>query len=115
MDLIKNNDNIITSILDIIDDRELKFLFFKNNFNYEMAKTSCNTLLNINELVREYNISYTKESKDGEKLILLFGLLQGLFVAVDSLYTIGRMSNLNKLMININQNEDLREIFVQKL
>lgn len=110
MNLIKENDAIINSFINIIEDREFKFLLFKNNFNYEMAVTSCKTLLNINQLVREYLISYEKEAKDGEKLILLFGILQGLFVGVDSLYTIGRMSNLNKLMININQNEDLREI-----
>ena len=110
MAIINDNDKIVSRFQEIINNKEIKFIHFKNDFNFEMTKTSCETLLNLNELVREYRLSYLNEGKNGEKLILLFGLLQGLFVAVDSLYTIGRVSNLNKLMININQNEDLREI-----
>lgn len=110
MENINFNNFVVSDFVKVIEDKELKFLFFKNEFNYEMARTSCDTLININLIVDEYLVSYHKEAGDGEKLTLLFGLLQGLFVAIDALYTIGKMTNLNKLMININQNNNLREI-----
>ncbi|MFA6627231.1 MAG: hypothetical protein WCT17_01700 [Bacilli bacterium] len=83
---------------------------FKNDFQYQMTQESCDTLLNMRKLIAGYEHLYTEPLKEGSKVLLLFGLLQGLFVAIDCLYTIGRSTSLDKMMININQNSALREI-----
>jgi hypothetical protein len=110
MNDIALNNKVLSQFLDKIQEKEIKYLIFKNDFNFLMAKTSCDTLRNINILVDEYRHSYCTETSSGDKALLLFGILQGLFVGIDCHYTIGRSTLLNKIMININQNDSLREI-----
>ena len=83
---------------------------FANDFQDQMTQESCDTLQNMHALIEGYRRCYQDVKYEGSKALLLFGLLQGLFVAIDCLYTIGRATSLNKMMISINQNRTLRDI-----
>lgn len=107
---MKNNSTLINEYIESISDVKLKKILFKDEFNFHMAHTSAATLLNMEVLINEYLNDIKKNNGDGDKIILLFGILQGLFVGIDSIYTIGKATGLNKLMINLNQHESLREI-----
>ncbi|HHU56391.1 MAG TPA: hypothetical protein GXZ48_06870 [Acholeplasmataceae bacterium] len=107
---IELNRERLQKLLDIIINQDVAFLMFKDKFAYEMAKTSCHMLENMNLLAIKYRNSYSKQKTNSDKLLLLFGILQGLFVAIDSLYTIGKTTNVNKIFLNINQNDSLRAI-----
>ncbi len=106
----KDYKKYLNIFLDIIEEKSLKSQLFTNDFYYNMAKTSGKTLINIELLINEYLKDNSDFLNDGDKIVSLFGVLQGLFVGIDSIYTIGRATGLNKLMININQNEALRSI-----
>jgi hypothetical protein len=99
---------VLSEFQDILKN-ERKTLF-QNDFQYHMTQESCDTLQNMQKLIAGYEELFHKPPVAGSKVLLLFGLLQGLFVAIDCLYTIGRSTSLNKMMININQNIVLREI-----
>lgn len=103
------NLQLINTILDKLTNQELTKALFKNKFEYEMTRVSCLTLLNVNSMIEEYRSDHDF-SKSGDKALLLFGILQGLFVGIDSVYTIGKATGLNKLLINLNQNQALRHI-----
>lgn len=96
--------------LEKIEDEKLKSHLFTNDFYYHMAKTSGKTLINLELLINEYLHDNRYQLNDGDKIISLFAILQGLFVGIDSIYSIGKATGLNKLLININQNEALRNI-----
>lgn len=105
-----NNTLLINKYIESLNNGEIKKVLFKDKFNFHMAKTSLGTLLNIEILIDEYLKDTKVKNNNGDKIILLFGILQGLFVGIDSIYTIGKATGLNKLMINLNQHESLREI-----
>lgn len=107
---VEINRNRLHQLLEVIIHKDIAYLLFKDDFAYEMAKTSCHTLENMNLLATKYRNTYLTVKTNSDKLLLLFGLLQGLFVAIDSLYTIGKATNVNKIFVNINQNDSLREI-----
>lgn len=107
---MKNNIPLIKEYIEKIKNPNIKNALFKDEFNYHMGLTSAQTLLNIELLISEYLIDNPKITKNGDKIIYLFGILQGLFVGIDAIYTIGKASGLNKLMINLNQHDSLREI-----
>lgn len=108
-DLYTNNQ-AINLFYEHLNNKEIKFYFFKNEFNYRMAETSLSILKNINYLIDHYRETVGRNEENGEKILNLYGILQGLFVGIDCLYTIGKASTMNKLMINLNQNITLREI-----
>lgn len=108
-DIIINND-ALNDFIKHINIEETRYLIFQNEFNYHMTLTSLETLKNINLLIDRYKKDVSVEILEGEKVLNLFGILQGLFVGIDCLYTIGKATMLNKMMININQNTSLREI-----
>jgi hypothetical protein len=103
------NLQLINNILDKLTDVELTKIAFRTKFEHEMTRVSCLTLVNINTMIEEYRHDHDV-NKSGDKALLLFGILQGLFVGIDSVYTIGKATGLNKLLINLNQNQALRQI-----
>lgn len=107
---ISNNKQLLNILESKITNAEISYLLIPTNFNQVMVKTSCTTLKNINYLIEEYLQSINKENSRGEKILLVFGLLQGLFVAVDALYSLGKAITMDKLIININSNDNLRDI-----
>src|SRR5690554_7782985 len=84
------NNKTIEELITVIDNKELSYLVFKNKFKYQMAHTSCETLKNMNLVTKKYRESYSHMKTNEDKISLLFSILQGLFVAIDSLYTIGK-------------------------
>ncbi len=63
-----------------------------------------------NEAQKSFLITINKDFDLGEKSLRLYGLLQGLFVAIDSLYALAYALTKSKTFININQNQKLREL-----
>lgn len=108
--MIQQNNEWIDLLYQRIEEDQSKYEIFDNEFYLTMARVSCNTLKNVNYIVEEYLNTVSNDQTRGEKILLVFGLLQGLFVAIDSLYALGRSTKLNKLLININQNAMLKEI-----
>src|SRR5690554_4199738 len=104
------NNKTIEELITVIDNKELSYLVFKNKFKYQMAHTSCETLKNMNLVTKKYRESYSHMKTNEDKISLLFSILQGLFVAIDSLYTIGKTTTTNKIFLNVNQNQELRQI-----
>jgi len=104
-----NNKNYLKEFSENINNADIKLLLFKNDFTFEMSKASVKTLQSINQLISEYQNNVFDPAED-QKILNLFGILQGLFVGIDCVYTIGRTLSINKLMINLNQNIVLREI-----
>lgn len=110
MEFIEINVEFIESLLEKIENRTFSYLIFKNTFSETMFKASCNTIKNSNLILDFYQKTSDKYLQKGEKLLLIFGVLQSLFTSIDALYNLGRSLLIDKLMININQNEHLREI-----
>lgn len=108
MTIIQENDQYLSRLFQMIQQSENKYTYFHNDFNYYMAKTAIETLQNMNLMLNEYD--HATNETTGQHILSLFGILQGLFVAIDSLYSIGRATSLHKIMINLNQNDILREI-----
>lgn len=107
---ISNNNELLNILESKVTNEEISYLLIPSKFNQIMVKTSCITLKNINHLIEEYLQSIEKENSRGEKILLVFGLLQGLFVAIDALYSLGKAITMDKLIININNNDNLRDI-----
>ncbi len=82
----------------------------KSVINYHKTMTALSTLKNVNELIESYYINIDKDISRGEELNKVFGLLQGLFVSIDSLYELSRGISKNKWSININDNKCLQQI-----
>lgn len=110
MELLEISRDIIEDLLKKIENNSLSNLVFKNAFSKIMFKASCNTIKNSNTILDVYQNQFNKNLEKGEKLFLVFGVLQGLFTSIDALYNLGRSLLIDKLMININRNEQLREI-----
>jgi len=108
--LLQSNFEKIQVLKRKLDDPAYQEKLFKSKFNKKMAQTSVFTLENIYYIIDEYLISYKVERKKQEQLLLLFGLLQGIFAGIDALYSLGRSLGLNKILIGLNQNKVLKEI-----
>lgn len=104
------NDKLIDSLYEEISKKDISFVFLNDTFSKTMVEIALHTLSNVHDLILEYKASYLNEKSKGEKILLVFGLLQGLFVAVDALYSISKGLKLDKLLISINQNNELRSI-----
>lgn len=78
--------------------------------NYPVIEAAINALDNTNAL-QEFYVRSTKESHViGERVLRLYGLLQGLFVGIDALYALAYAICGSKTFININQNHALKEL-----
>lgn len=101
--MLQSNFEKIQVLKRKLDDPAYQEKLFKSKFNKKMAQTSVFTLENIYYIIDEYLISYKIERKKQEQLLLLFGLLQGIFAGIDALYSLGRSLGLNKILIGLNQ------------
>lgn len=95
--LIEKNDELI-SLLSKLPDCDIR------------AVASLNAL-DVNNLQQNYfYMSLEEDFSDGELILRYYGLLQGLFVCIDSLYALSYAFTKSKSFININQNKKLREL-----
>lgn len=100
-DLVKENEELIHSfqIEKEIEKKEYQIL------------SALNTLDNTNEIGEYYSLSLDEGNVSlGEKLFRIYGILQSLFVSIDSLYILAYAYTNSKSYININQNPALREL-----
>lgn len=98
----------------IIRENEKKIERFDSKYylgikNYAMA-SAISALETTNEIQKSY-IRYSKEKHNtSDNIVRLYALLQGLFVSVDSLYSLALTLTKSKSFININNNKDLRQL-----
>ncbi|VEU82553.1 hypothetical protein [Acholeplasma hippikon] len=82
-----------------------------SNLNFDArirAESSVSALKYIDMMIEDFKVRDSKSKAD--ILLDVFGLLQGLFVGIDSLYQLSIAITKYKYHININQNEKLREL-----
>ncbi len=79
----------------------------QNSYGYR-AKSSFDMLENIDLMIKAYETDETHNQ--GEVLLDVFGLLQGFFVGIDSLYDLAIGLTHYKYHININQNKVLKQL-----
>ncbi|MFP4178043.1 MAG: hypothetical protein ACLFTZ_04685, partial [Acholeplasmataceae bacterium] len=78
------------------------------NSHADRAQASFHMLAHVDDMIDAFR---TNESKDhGNVLLDVFGLLQGLFVAIDALYDLAIGLTSYKYHINVNQNDVLHEL-----
>ncbi len=80
----------------------------KTDQNYYKSITAINILEKTPDLLTAFENYQT--NTQGEALLLIFGLLQNLFVSIDALYDLCRAQMHYKYSINVNQNETLRKL-----
>lgn len=82
-----------------------------NNLNFDArirAQSSISALMYVDMMIEDFK---QRESKTKADILLdVFGLLQGLFVGIDSLYQLSISITKFKYHININENENLRSL-----
>lgn len=71
---------------------------------------SCIQVLRQSEGIIESFIEKQQITDESDILIHIFGLLQNLFVSIDALYDLTKLTMSNKYAINVNQNKNLREL-----
>lgn len=96
-----------------IKDNEFKIERFDSEFylkqkNYAMA-SAIRALETTNEIQKAY---FKKQANlcTEDYILRLYALLQGLFVSIDSLYSLAYSLTKSKNFININNNKNLREL-----
>lgn len=100
LEYVKENEKLILSFDDYIS---------KNKTNYQVI-SALNALDITNEAQEQFVSTMKTSHTDGQRILRLYGLLQGLFVSIDSLYALTYCLTKSKNHININQNESLREL-----
>lgn len=83
--------------------------FYINSQNYPVA-SALSALETTNEIQKSYFKKQTEELEVCDHVLRLYALLQGLFVSVDSLYALAFSLTKSKSFININKNQDLRDL-----
>src|SRR3989339_1754815 len=79
----------------------------KNSHGYRAA-SSFSMLEHIDLMIQRYEAE--KQTEKGAILLDVFGVLQGLFVAIDALYDLAIGLTQYKYHVNINQNPTLHEL-----
>ena len=100
-------------MLELIKENERKIdkfdiNFYLNNKNYGIAAA-----LKALDITNEIQKAYFKDVNDLKRedhILRLYALLQGLFVSVDSLYSLALTLTKSKSYININNNQALRQL-----
>lgn len=90
----------------LIEEFDIKY--YLDNKNYPVAAA-----LSALETTNEIQKSYFKRVDNldlSDNVLRLYALLQGLFVSVDSLYALAYSLTKSKSFININLNQNLREL-----
>lgn len=102
-ELLENNEAVLDKLYNLIkNDLNIKSI---NKSKSISAITSLKQFNNISKAYFDY-----KNRNDCELLIHLFGLFQGLFVAIDGCYSISLALTKTKWSVNINLNPVLHEI-----
>lgn len=83
--------------------------FYLNEKNYPVA-SALSALETTNEIQKSYFKKHLDNLEVSDNVLRLYALLQGLFVSVDSLYALAFSLTKSKSFININRNQDLREL-----
>lgn len=71
---------------------------------------SCIHVLKQSEGIIQAFIQKRTLEQPSEVLIHIYGLLQNLFVSIDALYDLTKLTMSNKFTVNVNQNKNLREL-----
>jgi hypothetical protein len=71
---------------------------------------SCIQVLKQGEGIIESFLKQEKVTDKSDVLLHIFGLLQNLFVSIDALYDLTKLTMSNKYAVNVNQNKNLREL-----
>jgi len=71
---------------------------------------SCIQVLRQSEGIIEAFLSKQGIDEKSDVLMHIFGLLQNLFVSIDALYDLTKLTMSNKYAVNVNQNKNLREL-----
>jgi len=79
----------------------------KNSHGYR-ARSSFSMLEHVDLMIKRYTVE--KQDERGAILLDVFGILQGLFVAIDALYDLAIGLTQYKYHINVNQNKTLHEL-----
>lgn len=109
--LIKTSNSILNKLKERFSSSDLYEELYKKKISYYATKSSLNTLLNTNSINMAYLIKVDdKAQSDSEELLHVFGIMQSLFVSIDSLYELSRGITRRKWSVNINQNKHLLEI-----
>lgn len=83
--------------------------------NHELNQThfkikSCIHVLKQSEGIIQAFSNQQTLKQPSEVLIHIYGLLQNLFVSIDALYDLTKLTMNNKFAVNVNQNKNLREL-----
>ena len=99
IDLIKENERKIS---------KFDFNFYLKNKNFSIA-AAIKALDTTNEIQKAY-FKNTENLEREDYILRLYALLQGLFVSIDSLYSLALTLTKSKSYININDNISLRQL-----
>lgn len=83
--------------------------YYLNIKNYAMA-AAISALETTNEIQKSYFKNADDQLSLEDNVLRLYALLQGLFVSVDSLYSLALSLTKSKSFININNNKELRQL-----
>ena len=83
--------------------------YYLKNKNYPVA-SALSALETTNEIQKSYFRNESNIMDTSDHILRLYALLQGLFVSIDSLYALAYSLTKSKSFININLNQNLREL-----
>lgn len=111
--MLKYSYEVGVTMIEIIKENERKIDkfdvdFYLKNKNYSLV-AALKALDTTNEIQKAYFKNTENLSKE-EHILRLYALLQGLFVSVDSLYSLALSLTKSKSYININSNASLRQL-----
>lgn len=106
--MIKENNNKIKKFFDLFKETDIEDKLKIKLNSYFATISSLDTLNNMNKIIHVY---LKREDKNEEIVLLnLFGVLQALFVSIDSLYALSYGITDRKWSVNVNYNDHLRKI-----
>lgn len=98
-DLILKNEALI---------QEFNIEVYRNEKNYPVVAALA--ALDTTNDIQECYLKLKNATLEGEAALRLYALLQSLFVSIDSLYALSYSLTRSKSIININKNQNLREL-----
>lgn len=81
-----------------------------NGVNKNIVNSALTALDNVNEMQEFYLDTTDGKFSCGENVLRVYALLQGLFVGIDSLYSLAEVICGSKTFINVNQNKALKTV-----
>lgn len=108
---IIRSDNLITVICKEYGNHFAKSGKNIKELSYRLTVSSLEVLENTNRITETFLLKLSNyESTEGNTLLIIYGLLQSLFIGIDSLYSLSRGVTNQKWSVNINQNAILKQI-----